>query len=298
MFTSVVPPNAARYLGTKVLARRVPVAHLELMPPRSGTRYYFNDLKKDEMLGIILSNKSFDSSLIKYDSNYFTTTSCDEANQVSLLKLVMAIKPSIKNAFEIGCGQGEFVELLRKSGIDATGCDPVFRGCQPGITATTFEQSPQQHSNLFILRCVLPHLERPFELIDKIFELNPQSQILFTFPNISWIFKTGTWASLSHDHVHYFSLSEIGRRYQLLRGGKYSAGEWSFCLIRSQNFQLQNRALNPDPEKVEVLREKFRQLQSKKDRFMKSIELEKRRIVIWGGLVKELTSDYTLVYWA
>src|SRR5689334_3048021 len=181
-----VPANASRFLPHDEAIEQ-PVASIELAW-RLDDPYLFN--------------RRFDPGLIRHDQHYYTAVAdLDGPSRVPTLDYfeteVVPHLGSQPKVLDIGCGQGEFVHGLVARGFDAVGYDPAVRVAHDRLRARYW--SPQDESaDLFVMRCVLPHIESPWEFLGQLATNHPDALVLVEFQRLEWILDEGIWYQLSH----------------------------------------------------------------------------------------------------
>jgi len=221
-----VPANCSRYLKTKQDAENTRIATVDLAI--DSTKMY-------------VINTEFDASLIIQDLQYCTT------NRFQLEKSTANFRKIIQNRqfnqiVDIGCGQGEFVDYLMSENIRAIGFDPVLRNENLYCKKMLFKPSENKigSKNIYVMRCVLPHLINPFVFLEEIFISDSKAMVYIEYQNLEWIIGEQVWQQISHDHVNYFSINTFDSHFNVLDKGLFGNGEWSFILIdgRKSNTQL------------------------------------------------------------
>ena len=86
-------------------------------------------------------------------------------------------------------------------------------------------------TDLYVMRCVLPHIQRPWEFLGEIAESAPRALVLVEFQRLEWIIENKIWHQLSHDHIYLFSLEDFSSRYKIHESGSFSNGEWGWVLL-------------------------------------------------------------------
>lgn len=216
----MVPANASRFFPSKADAISQPHALI--------------DLAWDESLGIV-TNGSFDESLISHDAYYCTSV----ANILGEIDLpITRYFDSLSSRhfstdhkiIDIGCGQGEFVDWLRNRGYDAQGYDPVVS--EPNAFLFNEYWNPDSMAaDLFVMRCVLPHIPNPWHFLNSLFDRHPAANVLIEFQDLEWILNENIWWQFSHDHVNSFTIGNFTSHYPVIDTGTYANGEWSWVLI-------------------------------------------------------------------
>ena len=281
-FASRVPGNASRFFATQFEARQQPSGLIELVWDSEDP---------------FVRNANYQPDLIAYDDQYCTTVS-DLIGGAPLpttsyfVDEVLPLLPTDPRVIEIGCGQGEFVEFIRSLGLSVVGYDPV---CRPEAEAVEYLQrnfwSPNEpDADLYVMRCVLPHIEHPWDFLDSISLSSPTSLVLIEFQQLDWILANRAWQQLSHDHVNIFQAEDFRARYNVLAEGAFSNGEWGWVLLRS-NSRRCPKAAQPAPELVRQIGN----LQSAKETFLADADRRRlRTATIWGAAGKGTVAAFGL----
>jgi Methyltransferase domain len=218
-----LPANASRFFDSPDEALAQPTGRVRLAWD-SVDPYLYND--------------AFDESLVAYDDSYCTTVvDIEQRTQVPtsnyIFEQVMPFLDS-PNVIDIGCGQGEFVSVLRARAIRAVGFDPVLRAPTHSLNKRNWS-SGEEAADLYVMRCVLPHIPSPWGFLDTIGESAPDALILIEFQRIEWILDQDVWFQISHDHVNLFSIDDFLARYDVPAWGTFSNGEWGWVLIQASS---------------------------------------------------------------
>ncbi len=150
-----VPGNASRFFRTREEALEQPDGEVHLVSDSEDP---------------FIRNASFDASLIRHDQSYCTSVvDLDQVVQLPTSSyFIDRVAPHLhgrRQVVDIGCGQGEFVELLRRSGVAAVGYDPVLR-CESPHLHRRYWSPDELPAELYVMRCVLPHIPDPWEFLD------------------------------------------------------------------------------------------------------------------------------------
>lgn len=136
-----------------------------------------------------------------------------------------------KKVIDIGCGQGEFVESLRAHGFQASGYDPALKAETQYLRRRLWSPAEGAPADLYVMRCVLPHIEEWESFLDDLFHEHPTSMVLVEFQSFEWITTNGIWQQLSHDHVNLFTNASFSRDYRVVARGSFAEGEWEYVLL-------------------------------------------------------------------
>ncbi len=184
-------------------------------------------------------NTTFDEKLIFHDENYCTIDSFHIQNSLQIF-VDLQKRFSFVNVTDIGYGQGEFVKPLAKLGVNAFGYDPVLKKPEDNLSREYF--NPLSHTksdtqDVYVLRCVLPHISNPWAFIDSILEINSHARFYVEFQRLEWILENKVWQQISHDHVNLFSILDFQGHYRILECGSYSSGECGYVLFEQSAFK-------------------------------------------------------------
>ena len=176
-----------------------------------------------------LRNLKYDASIINYDENYCTSVcSLDTEGVIPTSQYFHQVREVLSSSAlvtDVGCGQGEFVRVLRSSGLSAIGFDPVLHEPSEFLFAQFWNPKNAPKTDLVVMRCVLPHIEEPWTFLDQIAKSQPSALVLIEFQRLEWILDTHCWYQFCHDHVNQFSQDDFRRRYEVLLDGQFANGE-------------------------------------------------------------------------
>jgi hypothetical protein len=274
-----VPANASRFFKD----------YSEAVSQPEGTAH----LAWDQVDEIII-NKEYNAELIKFDSQYCTTVASIGTNYTiptfDYFEKVLRLIDESPRVVDIGCGQGEFVLELRKRQINAIGYDPVLRSSSSFLHSKLWEPS-EEPGNLYVMRCVLPHIQNPWNFLSQIFESAPHAKVLIEFQRIEWILDQQLWYQISHDHVNLFSLNDFDKRYKVFGSGTFSNGEWGWVLISQKDFNSDHleRAI---PKSYPA---SFTELFMKRELFLRNLSRINQPIAIWGAAGKGIVLAHAVV---
>lgn len=163
-------------------------------------------------------NSQFESRFLEYGEQYNNKQSASEYFRIYLNETVdlLVHKYGIfnKNILDVGCGNGEFLELLSmKSHSIGTGFDPSYIG--PNHTSNArfvsdylSEKYAPIKADVFILRHVLEHVDNPNQFLSTIIQyldVGTDCKIIIEVPDFNWIANHGIYWDVFYEHVNYFS---------------------------------------------------------------------------------------------
>ena len=171
-----------------------------------------------------LWNRSFEPDLVTYDESYEGTqiySGYFRSYISDLAERWLSQLPRIPgNILEVGCGQGEFLEVLSKV-IPAplAGYDPAYRGDAEDFANIHRQELPSYPTELFDLvlnRMTLEHISAPLEFLSKQAKwLSSTGTLITQVPNSCRMVEEQLPCDLIYEHVNYFtakSLKALHRR--------------------------------------------------------------------------------------
>ncbi len=175
-------------------------------------------------------NLAFDPSVVEYSVGYENSLHCSPHFQHYAFELVDELIERYglrnKDIVEIGCGQGEFLNLLCRRGRNrGVGFDPSFHE-QPGVElavdvsikrAHFTENQARRSADLICCRHVLEHIARPLEMLSEVrrsVDDNVNALVFFEVPNGLWTLEElGIW-DIIYEHCSYFVPVSLRRLFE------------------------------------------------------------------------------------
>lgn len=271
-----VPANSSRFFSSQDDSRRQPTGFVELAWD-SQNPYLFNS--------------AFDESMVRHDDCYCTTVvDLDRVTQLQSMAYfdqVINLLPASAKIIDIGCGQGEFVDALRGRGLDAFGFDPVLRRTSPFLYPRYWKPGCEERADVYVMRCVLPHIPDPWSFLSSIARSSPGCLVLIEFQRLEWIIGQQNWYQVSHDHVNLFSLRDFSERYRVAAQGEFGNGEWSWVLLDPSTY------VSVRPRYFDLASE-VRNLWLDRESALENIVALDRPIAVWGGAGKGIVLGHAL----
>lgn len=190
-------------------------------------------------------NAEFDPGLVDYSPAYENSLHFSEYFQAYASGLAESLVRRHglreKQIIEIGCGNGDFLELLCRLGdSQGVGFDPACSRDEDAVGAVRFiadyYSTNYRHydADLVCCRHVLEHIENPRELAALCREVcarRPGATVFFEVPNGAYIAKEAAIWDVIYEHCAYFTPQSLGRlfagcgfciqRMEVAFGGQY-----------------------------------------------------------------------------
>ncbi len=209
-------------------ADRVPVHSVQLATSRDAARAVpVGDIRLRFCRGCgLIWNAAFDRDRAHYDARYESTQACSETfsdfHRDLAARLVAGLDLAGKHVVEIGCGQGEFLALLRDEGVGrVTGFDPASRapdgeGIQ--IHAKYFSAADLTDGADFLCcKMTLEHIPDPVVFLTAVREAlgnGGDPLVYFLVPDATRILSEGAFWDIYYEHVLYFTPETLARVFQ------------------------------------------------------------------------------------
>ncbi len=189
-----------------------------------------------------VSNVAYDPSLQDYSSDYEASQAFSPtfgAFAVNLARrLVADYDLHRKTIIEIGCGQGEFLNLLCALGDNrGIGFDPAYvegredlalsvGGAalpQPRPGQVEFipdyysEQYADRHADLVVCRMTLEHIQQTGDFVRMVrrsLEGQPDAVVFFQVPDVTRVLRDHAFWDIYYEHCSYLSPQSLARLFQ------------------------------------------------------------------------------------
>jgi hypothetical protein len=176
-----------------------------------------------------IQNGLFDPDLLDYSQDYEESQGFSPTFEVFAQGLVDRLIERYgmrgKKVFEVGCGKGDFLSLICKSGDNVgLGIDPGYREgrLDPNIDATVIQEfftepAPELTGDLICCRHTLEHIQPVGEFMDLIrrsAEQQAGSVAFFEVPDTARILREGAFWDVYYEHCSYFTLGSLGRLFR------------------------------------------------------------------------------------
>ena len=270
----------------------------------------------------LVYNFAFDSTLMQYSAEYenslhFSPRFRQWADETAG-RLVQQYQLYDKDIIEIGCGQGDFLEILQRLGNNRVlGFDPSYNSNKktaefenseitviPKVYSETFSSYP---ADFICCRHVLEHIERPLEFLKSIRNVIGQRKdciVYFEVPNALFNLEhMGLW-DIIYEHCSYFTSESLANLFlragfePIEISGRYDG---QFLTIEARSRQDDSEPeLNSEwvVSNSRHLIDNFQNVYLEKVHSWRStlseLESQNSRVVIWGAGSKGVTFVNTL----
>jgi hypothetical protein len=178
-------------------------------------------------------NQSFDDALMVYDTNYNN----DQSNSgifhehlLNVANILMGHGIKGKKVVEIGCGKGDFLEMIRPHSAEAIGFDPAYTGDSPYIVKDLFSRKYSIGAEVIILRHTMEHINNPHSFIMDIAAANEgKGEIYIEVPTIDWIIRKNAFWDVFYEHCNYFSAQSLGAMFDGAETGHLFGDQYIYC---------------------------------------------------------------------
>lgn len=262
-------------------------------------------------------NGAFEPQVMHYEDGYESTQSVSPTFNDFHARLARQVFDRFdlrgKEILEIGCGQGEFLMLLRELGAGrGTGFDPAYRGTctDPQLTFVReiySEAHAQLRPDFVCSKMVFEHIADPgrtLRVLRRAIGDRAEVRVFVMIPEITRILDLHAFWDVYYEHCSYFSPGSLARTFRA--AGFDVEDVWldydrQYVLIAARPGGGRQAPL-PVEETPEVLIEKARAFTTAtaaaQDRWRLWLQDQRRagrRVVLWGGGSKAVSFLTSLV---
>jgi hypothetical protein len=194
----------------KLFVPTLPNAPME----KKDDEYGMGEIKLRKNLDLdFVENFLFNDKLISYDFKYqnsLVNSAYFFKHMSNVIETLKKYFPKNSKVIEVGCGKGDFVEMLIKDGyFDVEGYDAIYEGDNPKIYKRYLNEADRIDADVIILRHVLEHIQNPYTFLDMLKNIFISSSIYIEVPNYDWIIESDAFFDITYEHVNYFSQKSL-----------------------------------------------------------------------------------------
>ncbi len=290
-----VPVNSVLQLPTREEARAFPTGNIALG--------FCNDCA-------FIYNTAFQPELLEYSDRYDPTQAFSPTfnawHRDLAQRLVERYGLRNKRIIEIGCGKGEFLNLLCDVGDnEGIGFDPAYvpaRDLDRGKTRATFisdfygERYAGERGDFVCCKMTLEHIQRASDFVGTVRRSvgdDPNTTVFFQVPDVERILEETAFWDVYYEHCSYYSQGSLGRLFR--RAGfevMDLAREYDdqYLMIEARPAGVARRSALPqenDLAKLRGLTQRFHErLEEQKRTWQRRLDGYRKadqRVVIWGS---------------
>ncbi len=257
-----------------------------------------------------ITNLAFDPALHEYSSD------CEESQGFS--PTFMAFHRRLaehlierydlrgKEILEIGCGKGEFLQLLCElGGNSGVGFDPAYRSDrtgEDGADRVTFikdffsEKYADHHADFICCKMTLEHIQSTAEFVSIVRRSigdRHRTTVFFQVPDVTRILEEVAFWDIYYEHCSYFSPGSLARLFR--RCGFEVLDLWrnygdQYLMIEARAGDGAPREPTPleeDPanlaRRIQAFQSGYRSEITTWNRFFQDVRAKHQRVVLWGS---------------
>lgn len=286
-----VPVNSVVLVHDETEANDFPVGQIDLVAcPSCGFAW----------------NASFDTDLVAYGDGYEATQAFSPTfnsfHERLAADMVDRFDLTGRRVIEIGCGQGEFLNLLRQQGVESgLGFDPAYdKSREDGVLdqgveviADVYDERYQDKAADFIVcKMTLEHIPQVVKFLQTVrrsLDAAPDAPVVFQIPNLEKILEDTAYWDVYYEHCSYFTPSSL--KYAFEYAGFTVAKTWTdyddqYLLIEARPGQDQKPDLARDEELAKRLSNFASAASASVDSWTTAIDRwvdQSEPVVLWGG---------------
>ena len=254
-------------------------------------------------------NADFDANLIEYSDKYEETqgysATFSRFHQQLARDLIERYGLHGKRILEIGCGKGEFLQLLCEVGNNTgVGFDPAYvegRLTSSVSSSLTFirdfytEKYADYEADFVCCKMTLEHINEPWhfmQMIRRTIGHSSETIIFFQVPDVGKVIEEGAMEDFYYEHCSYFSHASLGRLFQRCGFAVQSVEsvyDQQYLIIEARPTEETVDSLLFEPE-LESLKQAVKNFRTLSEEYRKSWnerladwKQKTRKVVIWGS---------------
>lgn len=268
--------------------------------------------RKDIELGFcsecgFIFNRRFDTSIDYFTLGYedqqgFSKTFMEYLARISN-ELIGKYNLKGKTLLEIGCGKGDFINLLNElAGGKGIGVDPAYqegRQANPNLTFYREFYAPKHGrlgADFICCRHTLEHIYQTRDFLQQLRDslgLSHKPVIFFEIPQVNRILDSLAFWDIYYEHCSYFSPGSLGRLFRstgfeildmrLDYSHQYLLIEVIPCDAPSKKFFPIEESIDEQQHRIEQFQTRVQEQLGQWRRRLKQLKAANKKVVVWGG---------------
>lgn len=251
----------------------------------------FGDMSlRNNLVTGFIENITFDQEVMNYDDNYQNNQSISIAFKEHMLEVLAILKnnyPKGSKIAEVGCGKGDFVEMIEADGwFEVKGYDDAYEGNNKNIEKRFLESDDKLSADIIVLRHVLEHIPQPHKFLNLLSNIFGSADIYIEVPESEWIFKNQAFFDITYEHVNYFTPNSLSNLFLSTKlHGLMFGDQYQFVIGSLDDLDSDfSQAYDSDNWELLYFEGMFPELTDIIDNI--DVKSEGRSIYIWGGATK------------
>ncbi|MBX2859471.1 MAG: methyltransferase domain-containing protein [Cellvibrionaceae bacterium] len=260
-------------------------------------------------------NRRFDTDIDYFTSGYedqqgFSKTFMNFATELCN-ELIAKYQLKGKTVLEIGCGKGDFINLLTNlSGGCGIGIDPAYEEGRQNNPNLRFHKEfyTQKHSHItaamIACRHTWEHIHASLDflrLIRKSLDNSPDTVVFFEVPQVTRILEIQAFWDIYYEHCSYFSAASAahafrkagfeildlryvyGEQYLLIEAKPASKNSGKNSGNNSGKIFAIEEDLDEQKQRIDSFKREIKQLLGEWRQRLTALKSANKKVVVWGG---------------
>ena len=269
----------------------VPIMPNRPLKSLSDNEIFGEILLRKNLVNGLIENESFNSNIVSYDTDYHGNQSLSltfKNHMSDVLKILKQNCPEGSKFVEIGCGKGDFLELIQKDKtFKIYGYDKSYNGNNKAIQKRFLIPSDKIDADLVILRHVIEHIQKPHEFLKFLYDIFGAVDIFIEAPEVNWIISNNAFFNITYEYVNYFSQKSLAeffltfKKQGLFFGKQY---QYIFANLKELKYSEYSVSYNSNKWLKINFYDLFPNLINVFDQI--NILTKKNSLYVWGGGTK------------
>jgi len=254
-------------------------------------------LRRHVRLGL-LENSAFDPDRLDFDISYIATQAASPTFVEHMRGAVRLIRQAVTDRprpriIEIGCGKGEFLDLLLEEGFDAYGFDTSYQGNDPRIQKRRIADNESLQADVIVMRYVLDYITAPHSYLGRLSEACAGGLIYIEGPRLEFTLERQNFHDICYEQPNYFTSHCMRILYpQAIAHGDCFGGAYQYTMARLDGFSKEFAKLYAEgPWEYVAFEELFPSVLDRLNQIQERLGQD-TQIFIWGSARKGVMFAY------